>query len=78
VNIWSEGIQLQFQIVQWGLCLIVKHKAPGAVDRDLTGEFRPDRARGTGDHDALSLQVLSQRGKLELDRIASQQILHLD
>ena len=45
---------------------------------DLPGELRADRAAGAGDHDALARQERPDLRLVEIDRLASQQVLDLD
>jgi hypothetical protein len=69
------------------LALDLEERALGLVDehdplrlgaRELAAELGADRAPGTGDEDGLARDVRRDRAHVDLDRLAAEQVLHLD
>src|SRR5580765_7341489 len=70
--------ELLLDRVERELRVLEEHEARRREARDLAAELRADGAAGAGDEHRAALQKRAQPGVVELDRIASQQVVELD
>ena len=70
--------ELALDLEEAGLTVVHEHQPRGSHAGDLAAELRPDRAPGAGHEHDLAGEVARDRGQVHLDRLAPEQVLHLD
>ena len=70
--------QLPLEVEERPLGFLDEHKPCRSEARDLTAELRADRPAGAGDEHRLAGEVRGNRRDVDLDRLSSEDVLHLD
>ena len=70
--------ELALDLEERRLGVVHEHELRGLEARDLAAQLGPDRASGARDEDDLVLEVVRDRGDVDVDRLAAEHVLDLD